>query len=420
MQEDMTAETEIPPTSARDLPPNGTATSEDDERDDELRLMEQFMNNPAHDYHNFQYGDTVDGIIIRIDRDSLLVDIGGKSEGVVPLREMQSLAPEDREALHIGDEILVFVLQTEHQEGYAILSIDRARQEKSWRRLEQSHRDGEVVTAPVVNYNKGGVLVSLDGVRGFVPASQVDGISRGPDTQKQSDMARMVGQTLSLKIIEINRERNRLILSERQATQEVREVKKDELLSTLHEGNIYTGTVSSVCDFGAFVDIGGADGLVHLSELSWGRVRHPADILSVGEQVQVYLLSIDSERRRIALSMKRTQREPWATIGERYDLGQIVTGTITQLAPFGAFARVEEGVEGLIHISELSDERIQHPRDVVQEGAEVQVRIIRIDPSRKRMGLSMRLHAELPEAAPEAPEQATAPQEPADAENGHE
>jgi small subunit ribosomal protein S1 len=235
-------------------------------------------------------------------------------------------------------------------------------------------------------------------------------------------MARMVGQTLNLKIIEINRERNRLILSERQAIQEVREEKKDELLATLHAGNVYTGTVSSVCDFGAFVDIGGADGLVHLSELSWGRVRHPGDILSVGDQVQVYLLSIDSERRRIALSMKRTQREPWSTIGERYSLGQIVSGTITQLAPFGAFARIEEGVEGLVHISELSDERIQHPRDVVQEGAEVQVRIIRIDPSRKRMGLSMRLNADMPdaeaesEAEPEShpPERSAAPQEPAD------
>jgi len=415
IQEDITTHTDSYP--PHDMPANGAATNE--EEDDELRLMEQFMNNPAHDYHNFQYGDTADGIIIRIDRDSLLVDIGGKSEGVVPLREMQSLTPEDRETLHVGDEILVFVLQTEHREGYAILSIDRARQEKSWRNLEQAHRDGEVVSAPVVNYNKGGVLVNLDGVRGFVPASQVDGISRGPDTQKQSDMARMVGRTLNLKIIEINRERNRLILSERQAIQEVREEKKDELLATLHAGNVYTGTVSSVCDFGAFVDIGGADGLVHLSELSWGRVRHPADILSVGDQVQVYLLSIDSERRRIALSMKRTQREPWSTIGERYSLGQIVSGTITQLAPFGAFARIEEGVEGLIHISELSDERIQHPRDVVQEGAEVQVRIIRIDPSRKRMGLSTRLNDDMPEteSEPHPPESSTAPQEPADAES---
>lgn len=386
---------------------NGVSVEEEDDdlrlEDDDLRLMEQFMHNPAHDYHNFQYGDTADGTIIRIDKDSLLVDIGAKAEGIVPAREMQTLAPEDRDALHIGDQLLVFVVQAEHAEGAAVLSIDRARQERSWRRLEQAHADGEVLTARVINYNKGGLLVSLDGVRGFVPASQVDGISRGPDTQKQSEMARMVGRDLELKVIEFNRDRNRLILSERQALQEVREVKKDELLSVINEGDIYSGTVSSVCDFGAFVDIGGADGLVHLSELSWGRVKHPSELLNVGDTVQVYILSIDNERKRIALSIKRTQPEPWATVSERYHLGQIVTGVITQIASFGAFARIEDGIEGLIHISELGEGHIQNPRDVVQETDEVQVRIIRIDPARKRMGLSLRTR----EPEPDAPEETT-------------
>jgi small subunit ribosomal protein S1 len=250
------------------------------------------------------------------------------------------------------------------------------------------------MTARVVNYNKGGLLVNLDGVRGFVPASQVSGISRGPETQKQSDMARLVNTDLSLKVIEINRNRNRLILSERQAVQESRESKKDELLSTLREGDVRTGTVSSVCDFGAFVDIGGADGLVHLSEISWSRVKHPGEVLKVGAQVQVQILSIDNDRKRIALSIKRTQSEPWTRVGERYQLGQIVEGTITQLASFGAFARIEDGVEGLIHISEMGDERIQHPKDLVEEGQVVQARIIRIDPARKRMGLSLRLSHE--------------------------
>jgi small subunit ribosomal protein S1 len=246
----------------------------------------------------------------------------------------------------------------------------------------------------VVNYNKGGLLVNLDGVRGFVPASQVTGISRGPDTQKQSDMARMVNTDLSLKVIEINRNRNRLILSERQAVQESREVKKDELLASLHEGDVRTGIVSSVCDFGAFVDIGGADGLVHLSEISWSRVKHPSEMLKVGEKVQVYILSIDNERKRIALSIKRTQSEPWTRAGEKYQLGQIVEGTVTQLASFGAFARIEDGIEGLIHISEMGDERIQHPKEIVAEGQVVEARIIRIDPARKRMGLSLRLNRE--------------------------
>ena len=360
-----------------------------DQRDDR-ELMEQFLANPAHDYRNLQYGDTVDGIIMRVSRDEILVDIGAKAEGVVPAREMQSISEEDRAALKPGDPLLVFVVQSEDKEGRATLSIDRARQEKSWRRLQQCYDTGEVIEARVINYNKGGLLVNLDGVRGFVPSSQVSGISRGSETQKQSEMARMVGQTLALKVIEINRNRNRLILSERQAAMDVREGRKGELLSALKEGDIREGIVTSVCDFGAFVDIGGADGLVHLSELSWSRVKHPSEILKPGDKVQVYVLSIDNERKRIALSLKRTQHEPWVTVGERYHIGQTVEGVVTQLAPFGAFVRIEDGVEGLIHVSEMGDGRVQHPHDVLQEGDVVLARIIRIDPARKRIGLSMR------------------------------
>lgn len=363
---------------------------------DDRALMEQFLTNPAHDYRNLQYGDTVDGTIMRVDREEILVNIGAKAEGVVPLREMQSLTAEDRATLKSGDVLLVFVVQAEDKEGRAILSIDKARQEKSWRRLQQMHESGDVIEAKVVNYNKGGLLVNLDGVRGFVPASQVSGISRGPETQKQSDMAKLVGTSLPLKVIEINRNRNRLILSERQAVQEVREGRKGELLSSLKEGDVRTGVVTSVCDFGAFVDIGGADGLVHLSEISWSRVKHPSEVLKPGDKVQVYVLGVDNDRKRIALSIKRTQNEPWMTVSERYQLGQIVEGTITQLASFGAFARIEDGVEGLIHVSEMGDGRVQHPREVVQEGDSVQVRIIRIDPARKRIGLSMRLSGDLP------------------------
>jgi small subunit ribosomal protein S1 len=380
----------------------GSETPEDAEQVDsdlvlegeDLALMEQFLRDPAHDYRNLKYGDTVDGRIMRVDRDEILVDIGAKAEGIVPSREMQSLPAEDRAALQVDDTLLVFVVQSEDKEGRAILSVDKARQERSWRMLQTAFEKAEVITARVVNYNKGGLLVNLDGVRGFVPASQVSGISRGPETQKQSDMAKMVNTDLRLKIIEINRNRNRLILSERQAVQESREHKKDELLSSLQEGSVRTGTISSVCDFGAFVDIGGADGLVHLSEISWSRVKHPSEVLKVGDKVQVYILSIDNERKRIALSIKRTQSEPWTRAGEKYQLGQIVEGTITQLASFGAFARIEDGIEGLIHISEMGDERIQHPKEIVSEGQVLQARIIRIDPARKRMGLSLRLTRE--------------------------
>jgi small subunit ribosomal protein S1 len=357
---------------------------------DDRALMEQYLQDPANDYYNLQYGDTVDGVIMHVDRDEVLVDIGSKSEGVVPSKEMSSLMPEEKQELKVGDEVLVFVVQPEDKEGRAVLSLDKARQEKSWRRLQQQFETGDVLQAKVINYNKGGVLVNLDGVRGFVPASQVTGISRGPDAQKQSDMARMVGGSLTLKIIEINRARNRLILSERQAVQEVREARKDEILDTLKEGDVREGTVTSITDFGAFVDIGGADGLVHLSELSWSRVKHPAEILKVSDRVKVYVLNIDNDRKRIALSIKRTQEEPWTTISGRYELGQLVDATITQLASFGAFARLEDGVEGLIHVSEMGDGRIQHPRELVKEGDTVPVRIIRIDPARKRIGLSMR------------------------------
>lgn len=361
-----------------------------DETQDDRALMEQYLQDPTNDYYNLQYGDTVDGIVMHIDRDEILVDIGSKSEGVVPSKEMSSLLPEEREEIKVGDEVLVFVVQSEDKEGRSVLSLDKARQEKSWRRLQQQFETGDVLQAKVINYNKGGVLVNLDGVRGFVPASQVTGISRGPDAQKQSDMAKMVGGSLSLKIIEINRGRNRLILSERQAVQEVREARKDDILSALKEGDVREGTVTSITDFGAFVDIGGADGLVHLSELSWSRVKHPAELLRVGDKVKVYVLNIDNDRKRIALSIKRTQEEPWTTISGRYELGQLVDATITQLASFGAFARLEDGVEGLIHVSEMGDDRIQHPRELVKESDTVPVRIIRIDPARKRIGLSMR------------------------------
>ena len=369
---------------------NGTPHDLSAEEAEDRALMEQFLLNPAHDYRNLQYGDTVDGVIMRVDRDEILVDIGSKAEGVVPAREMQSLAAEDRAALRPGDGLLVFVVQTEDKEGRAVLSVDKARQEKSWRRLQLSFENNEVIEAKVINYNKGGLLVNLDGVRGFVPSSQVSGISRGPETQKQSDMAKMVGSSMPLKVIEINRNRNRLILSERQAVQEVREGRKDELLTALKEGDVRTGVVTSIADFGAFVDIGGADGLVHLSELSWSRVKHPNEVLKPGDKVKVYILSVDHDRKRIALSIKRTQSEPWSTVNDRYQLGQTVEGTVTQLASFGAFARIEDGVEGLIHVSEMGDGRIQHPRDVVQEGDVIKARIIRIDPARKRMGLSMR------------------------------
>jgi small subunit ribosomal protein S1 len=374
----------------------GAATG--DSELDAASLMEQFLNDPSHDYKSLKYGDVMDGVIMHLDREEILVDIGSKSEGIVPSREYSSLTPEERSALSVGDTILVFVVQPENQEGHAVVSIDRARQEKSWRRLQELHEANEVIEAEVTNCNKGGLLVNLDGVRGFVPASQVTEIRGGDEASKQADMARLIGSTLPLKVIEINRHRNRLILSERQAVQERRDVMKERLIEELSEGEVRKGRVSSICDFGAFVDIGGADGLVHLSELSWSRVRHPSEVLRVGQEVDVYVLGINAQEKKIALSIKRTQAEPWSRVAAAYEVGQLVRGTVTQLANFGAFARIEDGIEGLIHVSELVDDRVTHPKQIVSEGDELLLRIIRIDPQRRRMGLSLRRALDTPDS----------------------
>jgi len=349
------------------------------------------MENPAHAYCAMDFGDIFEGVAMQVDEEEILVDIGAKAEGIVPSREFRKAEQAgELDGLKIGDSIFVFVLKAEDEEGRAILSIDRARQEKSWRWLEQLYEQGALIEAAVDGYNKGGLLVNLRGVRGFIPASQVSGACTPAKGDRQDSLAQMVGRTIPLKVIEINRRRNRLILSERQALQDFRETRKEELLDSLEVGGVYKGVVSSVCNFGAFVDLGGADGLIHLSELAWGHIEHPKEVVQVGQEVEVYVMGVDRERKRIALSLRRTQPEPWTTVAERYHLGQLVEAQVTQLTSFGAFARLENGIEGLVHISELSDNVISHPREVVQEGDRVTLRVIRIDPVHKRIGLSLR------------------------------
>jgi small subunit ribosomal protein S1 len=351
----------------------------------------ELLETPEHAYCCMEYGDILEGIVMQVDREEILVDVGAKAEGIIPSREFRKAQQAgELDGLKPGDTVYVFVLRPEDEDKRAVLSIDRARLEKSWRWLEKLYEEGEVVEAAIDGYNKGGLLVNLQGVRGFIPASQVSAINPGSREERQDALAAMVGEALPLKVIEINRRRNRLILSERQAVREYRESRKEELLESLQVGQIYTGKVSSICNFGVFVDMGGADGLVHLSELSWGHVEHPRDVVKIGQDIQVYVLGIDQERKRIALSFRRTQPEPWSTVTERYHLGQLIEGEISQLATFGAFARIEEGIEGLIHISELSDDPIAHPREVVEEGDVVSLRIIRIDPVHRRIGLSLR------------------------------
>ncbi|MDQ3856669.1 MAG: 30S ribosomal protein S1 [Chloroflexota bacterium] len=388
--------------------PSSTVGQQGPAAEQEL-TMEQLLQSSSTEYKTLRRNEVLDGTIMGFDRDGLLVDVGSKSEGVVPSSEMSSLSVEERADLQEGSPVLVSVVDAnENNEGHIVLSIDRARAERSWRNLQKQLESGEVVEAPVVGYNKGGLLVELGGVRGFVPASQVSHLTGGGEEQRQAELAAYGGKTIAMKVIEVNRRRNRLILSERQATQERRESQKERLLEELREGQIILGTVTSLADFGAFVDIGGADGLIHLSELSWSRVNHPRDLLRPGDKVNVMVLNVDREHRKIALSAKRTQPEPWSTALDRYVLGQSVTGTVTQVAPFGAFVRLEDGIEGLVHVSELSDEHVSSPGEVVKEGDVLQLKVIRIDTQRKRIGLSLRQAQEdQEEYAPPVAESAT-------------
>jgi small subunit ribosomal protein S1 len=366
--------------------------------------MQDLLDAHGHEYRGLRRGEVVSGTVVRVDREEILVDVGSKSEGVIPASEMRDGHGNPIETLHVGDEILAYVLQTENQEGHAVLSLNRAQAEKGWRSAQKKFEDGEIIESEIVDYNKGGLIASVEGVRGFVPLSQIVDLRSmsGSEESVEERLNAMKGRRMFLKVIEINRRRNRLILSERAAIQERRAVQKDRLLGELKEGEVRHGRVSSLCDFGAFIDLGGADGLVHLSELSWGQVGHPSQLLKVGQAVDVVVVGVDRDSKKIALSLKRLQPEPWEGVEERYQVGDIVRGRITKLASFGAFAQIEQGVEGLIHISELSDERIVHPKGVVKEGDEVPLKIIRIDAARHRLGLSLRQALEQGEEIGEA------------------
>ena len=338
-------------------------------------------------------GEVLEGIICSIGSSEIVVDIGCKSEGIVTSRDLERLDPEYLRSLSVGDQVFAYVLRPEGSKGNAILSLSRALLESDWQKATKLFEANTVLEEPVTGCNKGGLIVHVGRARGFVPASQVVSVRLSRDASEEDRieaLKRLEGTELKLKIIEIDRHRNRLILSERVAMREWRQMRKERLLEDLHEGEIREGVVSSLCDFGAFVDLGGADGLVHLSELSWRHVDHPSEVLRPDDRVSVFVLGVDRDRRRIALSIKRLQPEPWSTVDQRFAIDQLVDGTITKITDFGAFARLDEDIEGLIHISELSEERIAHPSDVVSEGQEVTLRIIRIDASRQRIGLSLR------------------------------
>ncbi len=336
-------------------------------------------------------GEIRRGIIATIRENEILVSIGTKSEGVISGRELEQIPVEERETFVVGMEIPVFVVSPEDQNGNVVLSYVRAREERDWDDVEALLESGASFPSKVVGYNKGGLIVPIGQLRGFVPASQVS-LLRRPSANENAEQryARMVGESMKVRVIEVDRSRRRLILSERLALQETRETLKDRLLDELAEGDVRKGRVTSLADFGAFINIDGADGLVHLSEISWDRIQHPNEVLKVGEEVQVKVISVDRDRKRIGLSIRQLQQDPWLKKVGEFKEGMLVEGTITHLTKFGAFARIGDDLEGLIHVSELSEQRIGHPKEVVKEGDVVTLRIIKVDAERRRIGLSRR------------------------------
>lgn len=338
-------------------------------------------------------GDIVEGVVAETSPTEILIDLGMKTEGVIAGKELERMDKETLDRLKIGATVSVYVLNPE-RDGRVILSLSRAAEEQDWRKAEELRQSGEIFNGKIDGYNKGGLIVRLGRVRGFVPESQVSRERRqraqGADPQAKWDGMR--GEDIAVKVLEVDRGRNRLILSERDALPALRESRKERLLNELQVGERRKGRVKSISDFGAFVDVGGADGLVHLTELSWKHVAHPKDVLHVGQEVEVEVISVDRERKRIGLSIKRCEEDPWSVIARTYKIGQLVQGTITKLTKFGAFARLVDNpeIEGLIHISELASHRVSHPKEVVKEGDVLTLRVVKIEAEQRRLGLSLK------------------------------
>lgn len=337
-------------------------------------------------------GETRQGVIASISSNQILVSVGAKSEGIITGREFDAIPQDELDKLSVGQEIWVYVLTPEDSHGNLVLSLMRALEEKSWIKAEELLKSKDSFESVVKGYNKGGLIVPLDGLNGFVPASQIS-LSRRAGLTGDTPEKRwspMVGDEIEVCVIEVDRERRRLILSERAASSETRESVKDRILNELKEGDVRTGKVTSLAEFGAFVNINGADGLVHLSEISWDRIQHPSEVLKVGQEIEVKIINIDREKKRIGLSIRQLMEDPWVDRISKYEVGQLLEGTITRLTKFGAFARIEDDLEGLIHISEISERRIEHPKEVLKEGETVTLRVIKIEPENHRIGLSIR------------------------------
>src|SRR5918994_629572 len=325
---------------------------------------------------DFKDGDIVEGEVVRIDRDEVLVDIGYKSEGLVPSNELTIRKGADpHDVVELGQRLEALVMQKEDADGRLILSAKRAAFERAWNRIEEAYNDQRTVEGPVIEVVKGGLILDI-GLRGFLPASLVD-------IRRVRNLEAFLGEKLECKVIELNRSRNNVVLSRRAVLEEERKEERERILTSLEEGMIVRGTVSNLVDFGAFVDLEGIDGLIHISELSWQHVDHPSEVVEVGEEVEVKVLEVDRDRERISLGLKQTRKDPWQEIVERVKVGEQIHGRVTKLVSFGAFVEVADGVEGLIHISELADHHVETPDEIVRSGDEVDARIIDVDARRR-------------------------------------
>ncbi|MGK4583849.1 30S ribosomal protein S1 [Kitasatospora sp. HPMI-4] len=331
----------------------------------------------------FNDGDIVEGVIVKVDRDEVLLDIGYKTEGVIPSRELSIKHDVDpHEVVSVGDNIEALVLQKEDKEGRLILSKKRAQYERAWGTIEKIKEEDGIVTGTVIEVVKGGLILDI-GLRGFLPASLVE-------MRRVRDLQPYVGKELEAKIIELDKNRNNVVLSRRAWLEQTQSEVRQTFLTTLQKGQVRSGVVSSIVNFGAFVDLGGVDGLVHVSELSWKHIDHPSEVVEVGQEVTVEVLDVDMDRERVSLSLKATQEDPWQQFARTHQIGQVVPGKVTKLVPFGAFVRVDEGIEGLVHISELAERHVEIPEQVVQVGDEIFVKVIDIDLERRRISLSLK------------------------------
>jgi small subunit ribosomal protein S1 len=363
-----------------------------------LEIDGQIVPNYDATFRDIEEGEVVTGHVVRIDKDEVLVDIGYKSEGVIPANELsirKSVDPHDE--VHQGEEVDAIVMTKEDQDGRLIMSKKRARFEKAWRRIETAAESGEPVEGTVIEVVKGGLIIDL-GVRGFLPASLVD-IRRVPNLDEY------MGTKIETKVIELNRSRNNVVLSRRAVLEEERKEVRQQILDRLQPGLVVEGQISNIVDFGAFVDLDGIDGLIHISELSWSHVNHPSEILNIGDTVQVKVLDIDRDRQRISLGLKQTQEDPWQRIVDTYSVGDELAGKVTKVVTFGAFVEILDGVEGLVHISELAPQHVESPREIVHPGDEIRVKILEIDSERRRLSLSAKRVEDqiLPVSRPDAP-----------------